>query len=85
MSWLIQENNIHSISVDHVAGRTGSLLWAAPVPVAGLMAEVEVLLPEACLRMMTVETNAAHLMAPETNSMAEEACGRLQLMLVNRH
>ena len=65
-----------------VVGRSGGLLRAESVLVAALVLEMEMLGPEACLRMMAVETNAAHLMSLETSSTAEEACGRLQLMLV---
>ena len=52
--------------------------------VVDMMAEVGWLLPEACVRMIAVETYVAHLMAvvvdmmamaAETNSMAEEASG----------
>ena len=54
-----------------------------------MMAEVGWLLPEACVDMTAVETSLAHLMAvvvdmmamaAETNSMAEEASGCLQLL-----
>ena len=44
------------------------------------MAEVGLLLPDGCLCMMSVETNAAHLMAAWTTSMAVEALGGHQLM-----
>ena len=65
-----------------VVGRSGGLLRAESVLVAALVLEMEMLGPEACLRMMAVETNAAHLMALETSSATEEACGRLQSVLV---
>ena len=67
-----------------VVGRSGGLLRAESVLVAALVLEMEMLGPEACLRMMAVETNAAHLMALETSSTAEEACGRLQSTAVER-
>jgi hypothetical protein len=81
---LTQKNYIRSYSVAPVVGRSGGLLRAESVLVAALVLEMEMLGPEACLRMMAVETNAAHLMSLETSSTAEEACGRLQSTAVER-